>query len=316
MASAKVTKSGLISLITGANKGIGYAICERLIKEHANSIGVILVGAREENRAQTAIESLNKLKDSKTPDAPVIKYIHIDLEDEKSVKSAAQKIRNDYGGLNILINNAGMAFKGDAFDENVATTTLRSNYTGTKYMMEHFLPVLSTRPDSRLVNVSSTVGRSTLKKMSSELQKAFLKKSLTFQELDELMNKFVTDVRDGTYAEQGWPKSAYGVSKTGVNMLTRLYARDLKAICDGWRAQTAEKVYEPTISCCCPGYVKTDMTSQRGVLSPWDGADTPVWLAMTPRGGDKQKTSGDGPLTSDVTYHGQFFYTRQPQHWM
>jgi len=307
----------LTALVTGANKGIGFAICERLIKEHASSIGVLLVGAREEYRARNAIAALSKLKDSKTPDEPVLKYIHIDLDDEKSIKQAAQTIRNDYGGLNILINNAGMAFKGDAFDENVATTTLRSNYTGTKYMMEHFLPVLSSRPDSRLVNVSSTVGRTTLKKMSPELQKAFLKKDLTFQDLDGLMNKFVTDVKEGTFADQGWPKSAYGVSKTGVNMLTRLYGRDLKAICDGWRSQTNDTVYEPTVSCCCPGYVKTDMTSQRGVLSPWDGADTPVWLATTPRtSSDKKKSSDDDALTSDSKFHGMFYYQRQAQSWM
>jgi len=313
MSRAKLSKQ--IALVTGANKGIGYAICERLIKEHANSIGVLLVGAREELRGQNAIESLSKLKDSKSNDEPVLKYIHIDIDDEKSIKQAAQKIRTDYGGLNILINNAAMAFKGDAFDENVASTTVRCNYTGTKYMIEHFLPILSTKPDSRIVTVSSTVGRSSLKKMSSELQSAFLKKDLTLPELDALMNRFVTDVREGTYANQGWPKSAYGVSKTGVNMLTRIYARDLKAICSGWRTQTKETVHEPTINCCCPGYVKTDMTSQRGVLAPWEGADTPVWLATTARS-DKKASSSDDVVPSDAKFHGQFFYQRQSQSWM
>ena len=45
-------------------------------------------------------------------------------------------------GLDVLVNNAGMAFKGDAFDENVARTTVRTNYYGTKNVCTHFLPLI------------------------------------------------------------------------------------------------------------------------------------------------------------------------------
>jgi len=158
---------------------------------------------------------------------------------------------------------------------------------------------------------------------------------LTVAELDDVMNKFVTDVRNGTYLKDGWPqttylpfctciplgssgpKTAYAVSKIGVNMLTRIYARDIKALCDGWRKQPSEAknvVHEPTISCCCPGYVKTDLTSGKGFVTAWEGADTAVWLATTAR--SDNKSVGDGEVVpSDPKYHGHFFYLRQPQAW-
>jgi carbonyl reductase 1 len=78
------------------------------------------------------------------------------------------------------------------------------------------------------------------------------------------MEKFVHDVKDGEFKERGWPASTYRVSKAAANVLTRIYARDLKEI---------------NFYCCCPGFVKTDMSSGGGTKTPDEGAETPVWLA-------------------------------------
>jgi carbonyl reductase 1 len=98
------------------------------------------------------------------------------------------------------------------------------------------------------------------------------------------MNKFVHDVKNGTYAKEGWPQTVrksftifnrflktYGVSKIGVTALTKIFARDEKY-----------KNKKILINAVCPGYVATDMSSNKGTKTPDQGAETPVWLALLP----------------------------------
>jgi len=249
---------GPVALVTGANKGIGLAIVENLCTNHPKLH--VLLGARD---PKLGGEALKKIQGK----CSNVSSIHIDLNDEKSIKSAAESVKKQYGGLDILINNAGMAWKGSAFNTEVAATTLGTNYFGTLKVCQEFLPLM--RENGRVVNVSSMVGKSTLGKMSSDLRAKFLADDLTVDQLNGLMNKFIKDVTDGTYAKEGWPETTYGVSKTGVTMLTRILARD-------------NKTKGLLINSCCPGWVKTDMAGDKAPLTPAQGAETPVHLAFLP----------------------------------
>eukprot|EP00057_Strongylocentrotus_purpuratus_P001836 XP_003723295.1 PREDICTED: carbonyl reductase [NADPH] 3-like [Strongylocentrotus purpuratus] len=75
--------------------------------------------------------------------------------------------------------------------------------------------------------------------------------------------------------ELGWGSSNYGVSKLGVIALTRIQGQDI--IKDSGREDIL-------INCCCPGNVATDMSSHKGPLTIDQGAVTPVYLALLPRG--------------------------------
>ncbi len=68
----------------------------------------------------------------------------------------------------------------------------------------------------------------------------------------------------------------YGVSKLLETSYTRVLAEQLKSA-------------GVMVNACCPGYVDTDMTSHKGVKTLEEGADTPVWLALTPPGGPSGK---------------------------
>lgn len=81
------------------------------------------------------------------------------------------------------------------------------------------------------------------------------------------MNEFIEAVRLGNYAQKGWPKSCYGISKVGINHYARVLAKDKDVI------ERKIQVYA-----LCPGYVDTDMTSHKGVLTIQQGALTPVFL--------------------------------------
>jgi NAD(P)-dependent dehydrogenase (short-subunit alcohol dehydrogenase family) len=82
-----------ITLITGANKGLGYETARRLV-----DLGhTALAGARDPQRGTTAARELGAI------------FIRIDPTDDDSVDAAAARVRDEYGHLDVLINNAGTA---------------------------------------------------------------------------------------------------------------------------------------------------------------------------------------------------------------
>lgn len=106
------------------------------------------------------------------------------------------------------------------------------------------------------------------------------------------MNKFVEDTKKGVHAEEGWPNSAYGVTKIGVTVLSRILARKLN------EQRRGDKIL---LNACCPGWVRTDMTGPQATKSPEEGAETPVYLALLP-------PDAEGP-------HGQFVQDKTVEPW-
>jgi carbonyl reductase 1 len=153
-----------------------------------------------------------------------------------------------------------MGSHGPEINEKIARLTIDTNYYGIKNVTDSLLPLLK---GGRVVNVTSTAGV-IHDGYAKDLKEKFLSNSLKVEDVDGLVEKFVHDVKDGEFKERGWPASTYRVSKAAANVLTRIYARDLKEI---------------NFYCCCPGFVKTDMSSGGGTKTPDEGAETPVWLA-------------------------------------
>jgi len=109
-----------------------------------------------------------------------------------------------------------------------------------------------------------------LSRYSPALRARFLA-SKTVADVTALMDEFTSAVERGREREEGWPSAAYAVSKAGVIGMTRAIAREERERVAGEGRR---------VNSCCPGYVKTDMTKQRGVKSVDQGAETPVWLAL------------------------------------
>jgi carbonyl reductase 1 len=155
-------------------------------------------------------------------------------------------------------------------DENVVKGTLHTNYYGSLAATEDLLPLI--RPGGRLVNVASVAGY--LNKYSAPLKESFLSASKTsVAACSELMEKFIADVKAGKEKAEGWPSTAYAVSKAGEIAFTKVIAME------------AEKNGKDVlINACCPGYVNTDMTKGKGVKTVDQGAKTPVMLALEDSG--------------------------------
>lgn len=149
-----------IALITGANQGVGFQVAKELV---ANGV-TVLVGSRDLARGQDAAETIG---DSAVP-------IQIDVTDTGSITAAAQRIEQEYGRLDLLVNNAGISRAGEGGNDSLqnnpsahkaSTASLEeiravweTNAFGTLAVYQAMLPLLRKSSDARIVNVSSGLG--------------------------------------------------------------------------------------------------------------------------------------------------------------
>ncbi|MBB5998369.1 NAD(P)-dependent dehydrogenase (short-subunit alcohol dehydrogenase family) [Streptomonospora salina] len=147
-----------IALVTGANKGIGFAIAQGL-----GAIGfTVAVGARDEARRDEAVARLRA--------ADVDAFgVALDVTSDDSAAAAAATVEQTAGRLDVLVNNAGISGRTDGgaqdpttLDLDVVRTVLETNVFGVVRVTNAMLPLLHRASSPRIVNMSSNMGSLTL----------------------------------------------------------------------------------------------------------------------------------------------------------
>ncbi|KAM9320696.1 carbonyl reductase [NADPH] 1-like isoform 1-T1 [Gastrophryne carolinensis] len=253
-----------VAVVTGGNKGIGLAIVRALCKQFQ---GDVYLTARNVQLGEEAVRLLKEEEDL----SPL--FHQLDINDLNSIRALRDFLKNKYGGVDVLVNNAGIAFK--ATNETPFATqaevTLKTNFFATRDMCNELLPIM--KPNGRVVNISSVASVRALAGCSQELEEKFRSDTITEEELVKLMEKFVEDTKNGDHQDKGWPNTAYGVSKMGLTVLSRIQARELK------KSRKGDGII---VNACCPGWVRTDLAGPNAPKSPDEGAETPVYLALLP----------------------------------
>jgi len=250
-----------VAVVTGGNKGIGYAIVKGLCEKYD---GIVYLTARDVGRGEAAVSELEKL--GLKP-----RFHQLDVTDQKSLETFHDFIKNEHGGIDILVNNAAIAYKRTATESFgvQAENTLHVNYFSLLNTCHVLFPLL--RPHARVVNLSSSEGH--LLKIPGELLREKLSSSsLTEEELTDLLQQFVKAAKSGKHKDEGWPNSTYQVSKVGVSALSFIQQR----------AFDADPREDLVVNAVHPGYVDTDMTGHTGPLTIEQGAEAPLYLALLP----------------------------------
>lgn len=141
-----------IALVTGGNKGIGFAAAKQLL-----SLGYfVYVGARDEKKGLAAVQQLNALWYNKAS------VLVIDVADLRSVKGAAKLLSIKAEKLDVLINNAAIGGRQPQSASSVDIAVLRevyeTNFFGVVQVTQAMLPLMKKSPAPRIVNVSSELG--------------------------------------------------------------------------------------------------------------------------------------------------------------
>jgi NAD(P)-dependent dehydrogenase (short-subunit alcohol dehydrogenase family) len=227
-----------VALVTGANQGIGFEIANGLAAEGFT----VLVGARDLQRGQAAASTLG---------GPAV-ALQLDVTDGASIAAAAGRIMSEFGRLDVLVQNAGIATApGRIFEsgEELAAahrpsvvpiddlrTIWETNVFGVLAVYQAMVPILRTTPGSSIINVSSGLGSLTLNS-------------------------------DANFPLRPIFDAAYAASKTALNALTVAMAIELEA--DGIN-----------VNAVSPGHTKTRLTGYAGTETPEEGAAQAVRIAL------------------------------------
>lgn len=225
-----------VALITGANKGIGLQIA----KDLAGHGFTVLVGSRKLEDAEAAAQSIGAAANA----------IQIDVTDKASIDAAAARIRNEFGRLDVLINNAGISHAGrpGRHFENLGDvnslltaplddvrTVFETNVFGVIAVTQAMLPLLREAPAGRIVITASSGGSLTLNSDPTNPHRAMF--------------------------------GNYSVSKAAAHAVVLAFAIPLEG--------TNIKV-----NAACPGFTSTALNNFRGTRSVEEGAREPVRLAL------------------------------------
>ncbi|MEH2249371.1 SDR family NAD(P)-dependent oxidoreductase [Nostoc sp.] len=135
-------------LVTGGNRGIGFAIAQGLLTKDYE----VIITSRSLDNAEQAAE---KLQGKVIP-------IELDVTDDCSINQAVKTLHQKIDRLDVLINNAGVYLDKDVniltIDRELLDSTMNANTFGAIRMVQAFLPLLEKSPNARVVNVSSGYG--------------------------------------------------------------------------------------------------------------------------------------------------------------
>jgi len=183
-----------VIVVAGGNRGIGFEICRQLTAREAR----VVLTARKRTAGEAAVKKLAGGKHAAA-------FHPLDVTDGKSIERLSEFLKETYGHIDVLINNAGIIAEGEApalkVDLATVRETLETNALGPLHLAQNLVPLLKSGSSPRIVNMSSGMG---------------------------------------ALADNYGGHAAYRMSKTLLNAVTAILAAELagtiavNSVCPGW----------------------------------------------------------------------------------
>ena len=257
-----------VALVTGANQGLGFALVQALSRA-LPADSVVYLTARDPVRGQAAVDQLAANRDHAV-------FLQLDVTSDASVAQAAERIRSRHGGVDILFSNAAARITRDRPQAEQVAAFIDTNNHGTYRIIRAFGPLL--RDHARFLVVASSFGL--LSRLPSQLHPLFDVGIRSLEDIEALMDRYVSLVQAGRERDEGWPEWINVPSKVAQVASMKIFARQMHA--DAMRRGIL-------IDAVCPGLVDTDASrpwfeDMSAAQSPETAAVDPVWLALRPPG--------------------------------
>jgi NAD(P)-dependent dehydrogenase (short-subunit alcohol dehydrogenase family) len=245
-----------VALATGANRGLGFEISRQLGQRGMT----VIMGARDSGKGEDAAEMPHG-------EGLDTQAIALDVTDSASIASTVETIRSEFGKLDVLVNNAAVLLdigvQPSDVEEGVLRSTLEVDFFGPYLLTQQLVPLLKKSIQGRIVNLGTQVA--------------------SLNQLADPASPLKDDICP-----------AYQASKTALNAMTLVFAKELNA-------------FGIKVNSVCPGWVMTDMGHDDlpdygdavRPMSPREAVEKLIWLT---------ELTDDGPT-------GGFFSEGEPVSW-
>jgi NAD(P)-dependent dehydrogenase (short-subunit alcohol dehydrogenase family) len=146
-----MTHDKQVALVTGGNRGIGYELVKQLSLSGIN----VVLASRDHEMGNKAVQKLKELNLD-------VSCIEMDVSNHESITQAAITLNEQYGRLDVLINNAGVYLDENenllTMDPSILQKTMETNFFGVYHVMRSFIPLMEKQGYGRIINISSEYG--------------------------------------------------------------------------------------------------------------------------------------------------------------
>lgn len=151
---------GKVAIVTGGSRGIGLAIASRLVGQGAR----VMLGGRSDDRLASAREALERQVSEVSAESDALPRVitcRVDVRDPEQVDGLVDATVGSFGGLDILINNAGVGIFSEVSALSVEQwqDVIDTNLSGVFYCCRSAIPALRLRGGGWIINVSSLAGK-------------------------------------------------------------------------------------------------------------------------------------------------------------